>query len=206
MASTQPPAAASASLLRSRNYQIYILAFMGVVALMDQYLSAIEGTAIPYILAEYQIEAADFASLKSRFLIITFFVFALNALNDIFGRKPAMLALILLMGFSSLAIVLFTPTIMLFMVFYALAMFATVSNMWAIVVSEESPAERRARYTAIVFAISLIPVQAYLPVFLVQRLGLNWRWMYGITFIAMIPTLVLWLFMRVQGATMRRGL
>ena len=85
------------------------------------------------------------------------------------------------------------------MVFYALAMFATVSNMWAIVVSEESPAERRARYTAIVFAISLIPVQAYLPVFLVQRLGLNWRWMYGITFIAMIPTLVLWLFMRETG-------
>ena len=58
----------------------------------------IESTAIPYILAEYQIEAAEFAALKSRFLIVTFFVFALNALNDRFGRKSAMLVLILLLG------------------------------------------------------------------------------------------------------------
>ncbi len=199
MASTSALAPAPASMLRSRNYQLYILAFVGVVALMDQYLSAVESTAIPFVLAEYQIEAADFASLKSRFLIITFFVFALNALNDLIGRKPAILVLILLMGLSSLAIVLFTPTLMWFMTFYALAMFATVSNMWSIIVGEESPAVRRARYTVAVVAISLIPIQAYAPVFLVQRLGLNWRWIYGITFLVMLPVLVLWWFMRETG-------
>lgn len=199
MASTPQPAAAPTGLVRSRNYQIYILTFMGVVALMDQYLTTVESTAIPYLLAEYQIEAADFASLKARFLIITFFVFALNALNDLFGRKPAILVLILLMGLSSLAIVFFTPTLTLFMVFYALAMFATVSNMWSIAVGEESPADRRARYTAIVFAVGLLPVQAYLPVFVVQRLGLNWRWMYGVAFVIMIPALALWLFTKETG-------
>ncbi len=103
------------------------------------------------------------------------------------------------MGLSSLAIVLFTPTLMLFMTFYALAMFSTVSNMWSIVVGEESPADRRARYSAIVVSMSLIPIQAYAPVFLVQRLGLNWRWIYGIAFVVMIPTLVLWLFMKETG-------
>ncbi len=199
MASTPQPATAPTGVLRSRNYQIYIVAFMGVVALMDQYLSTVESTAVPYILAEYHIQAADFASLKARFLIITFFVFALNALNDLFGRKPAILALIMLMGLSALGIVLFTPTLMWFMVFYALAMFATVSNMWSITVGEESPANRRARYTAIVFAIGLLPVQAYLPVFVVQRLGLNWRWTYGVAFILLIPALGLWLFMKETG-------
>jgi len=190
---------ASDGFLRSRAYQFYIVGFMGMVALMDQYLSGVESTAIPYILAEYQIEAAEFAALKSRFLIVTFFIFALNALNDLVGRKPAMLVLILLLGLSSLAIVLFTPTLMLFMTFYALAMYATVSNMWAIVVGEESPATKRARFTAVVLVISLIPVQAFLPVLLVERLGLDWRWMFGIVFIVMIPALLLWFFMRETG-------
>jgi MFS family permease len=176
--------------LRSRAYQFYIVGFMGIVALMDQYLSSVESTAIPYILAEYQIEAAEFAALKSLFLIVTFFVFALNTLNDLIGRKPTVLVLILLLGLPSLAIALYTPTLMLFMTFYALAMYATVSNMWAIVVGEESPAAKRARFTAVVFVISLLPVQAFLPVLLVERLGLDWRWMYGITFIVMIPALL----------------
>jgi len=199
MATQNAPAQASAGFLRSRAYQFYIVGFMGMVALMDQYLSGVESTAIPYILAEYQIEAADFAALKSRFLIVTFFVFALNALNDLVGRKPAMLVLILLLGLSSLAIVLFTPTLLLFMTFYALAMYATVSNMWAIVVGEESPASKRARFTAAVLVISLISVQAYIPLFLVDRLELDWRWMYGSMFIVMIPALALWLFMRETG-------
>ncbi len=198
-APTLAPVPAPSGLLRGRTYQIYIVAFMGMVAMMDQYLSSIESTAIPYLLADYHITAAQFAALKARFLIVTFFVFGLNALNDLLGRKPAILVLILLMGVSSLGIVLFTPSLLWFMVFYAAAMFATVSNMWTIPVGEEAPAARRARYTATVFAISLIPLQAYVPLYLLQHLGLNWRWMYGITFVFMLPTLVTWLFMRETG-------
>ncbi len=37
-----------AGYLRSRGYHIYIVASMGIVALMDQYLSSVESTAIPY--------------------------------------------------------------------------------------------------------------------------------------------------------------
>ena len=59
------------------------------------------------------------------------------------------------------------------MTFYAVAMYATVSNMWAIVVGEESPATKRARFTAVVFVISLIPVQAFLPVLVVEQIGIE---------------------------------
>jgi MFS family permease len=100
------------------------------------------------------------------------------------------------MGLSSLAIVLYTPSIHLFMVAYTIALFATVSNMWTIPVSEESPAEKRAKYVSIVYVIGLIPLQALLPPLLMNTMGLNWKWMYGVMFIFMIPLIVMWFFMK----------
>jgi MFS family permease len=82
------------------------------------------------------------------------------------------------------------------MLFYTLAIFTTVSNMWAIPISEEAPAHARAKLVSVVYVIGLIPLQAILPPLLINRLGLDWKWMYGVMFILMIPVLVLWLFMR----------
>jgi MFS family permease len=193
---TKPIAARSAAQARSRGYLAYLIVLMGLIAVMDQYLSTIKTTAIPYVLQEYGIEASRFSGLEALYLIPTFFIFLLNGLNDMIGRRLAILLLILLMGLSSLAIVLFTPSLHLFMVFYAVAMFTTVSNMWTIPISEESPAERRAKIVAIVYVIGLIPLQALLPPLLVDILGLDWKWMYGAMFVLMIPVLVLWLFMK----------
>jgi MFS family permease len=120
----------------------------------------------------------------------------LNGLNDIIGRKPANLVLILLMGLSAIGVVFLAPSTHLFMTFYAVALFASVSNMWTIPVSEESPAEKRAKNVSIVYVIGLIPLQALLPPLLLDTLGLDWKWMYGIMFLFMIPVLVLWLFMK----------
>lgn len=181
---------------RSRNYLIYMMIFMGLVAIMDQYLSTIKTTALPYILEEYSIEASSFSYLEALFLAFTFLIFLLNGLNDIIGRKLSILILILIMGISAFGILYFTPNIYLFMAFYTIAIFATVSNMWTIPVSEESPAQKRAKYIAVVYIIGLIPLQALLPPLLVNTLGLSWKWMYGVMFIFMIPLLVLWAFMK----------
>ncbi|MHB8132580.1 MAG: MFS transporter [Anaerolineaceae bacterium] len=181
---------------RSRNYMIYMMIFMGTVAIMDQYLSTIKTTALPYILGEYGIEASQFSYLEALFLSFTFFIFLLNGLNDIIGRRLSILILIMIMGVAAFGILYFTPNINLFMVFYTLAIFATVSNMWTIPVSEESPAPKRAKYIAIVYIIGLIPLQAILPPLLVNTLGLSWKWMYGVMFLFMIPLLVLWFFMK----------
>lgn len=181
---------------KSRGYLIYLVILMGLIAVMDQYISTIRTTAIPYIIEEYGITATHFSGLEALYLIPTFFIFLLNGLNDMIGRKLANLVLILLMGLSTLVIVLFTPTLHLFMAFYAVAMFTTVSNMWSIPVSEESPAQQRAKIVAVVYVIGLIPLQALLPPLLINALGLDWKWMYGIMFVLMIPVLVLWLFMK----------
>ena len=182
--------------MRSRGYLVYLIVLMGLVAMMDQYLSTVKTTAIPYLLEEYGITAARFSWLEALYLISSFFIFALNGLNDIIGRKRAMLVLILMMGLSALGIVLWTPSLHLFMVFYAVVMFTTVSNMWSISISEESVAEKRAKNVAIVYVIGLIPLQALLPPLLIDTLGLDWKWMYGVMFLFMIPVLVMWFFMK----------
>jgi MFS family permease len=195
-ARSNDPEASGGHQTRSRSYLAYLIALMGLVAVMDQYLSTIKTTAIPYIIQEYAISASNFSWLEALYLISSFFIFVLNGLSDIIGRKLSILVLILLMGLSSIAIVLFAPSIHLFMAFYAVAVFTTVSNMWTIPVSEESSAERRAKNVSIVYVIGLIPLQALLPPFLLNTLGLSWKWMYGVMFVFMIPVLVLWLFMK----------
>jgi MFS family permease len=181
---------------RTRSYLVYLIILMGLVAVMDQYISTIKTTAIPLIIEEYGITASRFSWLESLYLAATFFVFLLNGLNDIIGRKLSILVLILLMGLSSLAIVFLTPTLHLFMVFYTVAMFTTVSNMWTIPISEESPAQQRAKYVSIVYVIGLIPLQAILPPLLMNVLGLDWKWVYGVVFVFMLPLLILWSFMK----------
>jgi MFS family permease len=185
--------------LRSRSYLVYLIILMGLVAVMDQYLSTVKTTAIPYILEEYGISASQFSWLEALYLISSFFIFVLNGLNDVLGRKWAILVLILMMGLSALGMVLLTPTIHLFMVFYAVVMYTTVSNMWSIPISEESSAESRAKNVSIVYVIGLIPLQALLPPLLVDTLGLDWKWMYGTMFLFMVPVLVMWLFMVETG-------
>ncbi len=181
---------------RNRKYLLFMIFFMGMVAVMDQYLSTIKTTAIPYILQEYNISASQFSYLEALYLAFTFLIFLLNGLTDIIGRRFSILILILIMGLSSLGVLLWTPTINMFMIFYTLAIFATVSNMWTIPVSEESPAQKRAKYTAIVYIIGLIPLQSLFPPLLMNTLGLNWKWMYGIMFLFMLPLIVMWFFMR----------
>lgn len=180
---------------RTRGYIIYLVILMGMIAIMDQYLSIIETTAIPNLLQEYSVTDAEYAWWKALYFIPTFLIFLLNGLTDIIGRKYSLLILIVLFGVGSIGIVYATPSFHLYMLFFSIIIFATVSNMWAIPITEEAPAEKRAKYVSIVYFLSLIPLQALIPPIL-SRLGLNWKWMYGVMFLFMIPVLLMWFFMK----------
>lgn len=180
---------------RTRGYIIYLVILMGMIAIMDQYLSIIETTAIPNLLKEYSVTDAEYAWWKALYFIPTFLIFLLNGLTDIIGRKYSLLILIVLFGVGSIGIVYATPSFHLYMLFFSIIIFATVSNMWAIPITEEAPAEKRAKYVSIVYFLSLIPLQALIPPIL-SRLGLNWKWMYGVMFLFMIPVLLMWFFMK----------
>ncbi|HET59889.1 MAG TPA: MFS transporter [Chloroflexi bacterium] len=182
--------------LPGRNYMLYLILLMGMVALMDQYIGTVKTTALPYILEEYQIDGPRFSYWEGLYLAATFFIFLLNGLTDMIGRKWSIFVLIVIMGVTSLGIVLFAPTFHTFMIMYTLATFATVSNIWSMPISEESPAENRAKYVAVTYIIGLIPLQAILPPIIINQLGLSWKWMYGVMFLFMLPVLLFWTRMR----------
>ena len=161
--------------LRSRNYIAYLIILMGLVAIMDQYIAAVKTTAVPYIVEEFGVAAEEFSFWEGIYLSFTFLIFLLNGLIDMIGRKWAIFVLIVIMGVTSLGIVFLAPTFHLFMVMYTLATFATVSNIWTIPVSEESPAEKRAKNVSIAYIIGLLPLQAILPPILIDTLGLDWK-------------------------------
>ena len=181
---------------RSRGYIGYLAVLMTIIALMDWYISTIKMTALPSILKEYNMTPAQFSWTESLFLIPTFLVFLLNGLNDIIGRKWSVLILMLLMGTSCISIVYFTPSFFMFMTFYAVAMLTTVSNMWAIPIGEESKAANRGKMVGLVYTLGMIPLSALLPSLLVDKLGLDWRWMYGVMFFMMMVGIILWFFMK----------
>ncbi len=181
---------------RSRGYIAYLAILMTIVALIDWYISGIKATALPYIIKEFNMTPAQFSWTESLFLIPTFLVFFLNGLNDIIGRKLSILILMLLMGISCICIVYFTPSFLMFMTFYAVAMLTTVSNMWAIPIGEEARAANRGKMVALVFTLGMIPLSALLPSLLIDKLGLDWRWLYGVVFFMMMVGIILWLFMK----------
>jgi len=181
---------------RSRGYIVYLAALMTIVALMDWYISTIKTTMLPYALKEFNLAPAQFAWTESLFLIVTFLVFLLNGLVDIIGRKWSVLILMLMMGLSCICIVYFSSSFFLFMCFYAIAMLTTVSNMWAIPIGEEAKAANRGKVVALVYTLGMIPLSAILPSILVDKLGLDWKWMYGVMFFVMIIGIILWFFMK----------
>jgi MFS family permease len=180
---------------QTKRYVLYLIILMGMIAIMDQYLSFIETNAIPFLTTEFHVSSADYSFWKAVYFIPTFFIFLLNGLTDIIGRKFSLLLLILMFGIPSVAMVFWTPSFHLYMLFFAMITFATVSNMWTIPISEEAPADKRAKYVSLVYFISLIPLSALLPR-IVIGLGLNWRWMYGAMFLFMIPVIIMWAFMK----------
>ena len=119
---------------------------------------------------EYGISAPAFSGLEALVLIPTFFIFAFNSLADVIGRRLTILLLVLGLGLSCLAILLWTPTLPWFLFFYAAATFFTVSNLWTVPASEEAPAVRRARLVALVYVIGQLPLTAILPPLLVGKL------------------------------------
>ncbi|MHA1473621.1 MAG: MFS transporter [Promethearchaeota archaeon] len=181
--------------VRSKGYMTFLIIFMGLIALLDNYLSLIETDAIPYIIAEFEITLPVFLLWQGLFGIVAFFVFILSWFADIWGRKIGILILILVMSISALLIGLIGDTYLwVFFIFYAILILGTNVNLWTIPISEESPAKNRAINGSVAFLIGLIPLYAVIGNPIAKNLG--WTWMYGLFGIFGLVILVLWFFMK----------
>jgi len=179
--------------VRSKNYIWGLTIFMGLIGLLDQYTSLVEGPLLPFIIAEFGINEQEFALWQGIFGIITFAVFFIAWFSDAFGRKKGILLLILILGISDF-LILFAGNFFLFMFLYAIAIMGTLSNLWEIPITEEAPAERRGLYGSIAFLLALIPIYALFADDIATAIG--WRWGYGIMFFLMLALLIPWYFMK----------
>ena len=174
---------------RSRGYTIFLVVFMGLISQMDQYLSLIEGPAVPLIIKEFGVSRSEFAFWQGIFGLVTFSVIFLAYISDAFGRKRGVISLILLMGVPILGIIFLSFNLLLFFIFYALVITGTLSNMWELPIVEESKPEKRGLYGGLAYLMGLIPLYALLGTDIAESLG--WRWAYGIMFFYMLGLLVL---------------
>jgi MFS family permease len=171
--------------LRSTKYQWYIVIFMGLVGFLDNNLNLMEGQVITNIVDYYTLPSeAFFAFWQGIFGIATFSVFILSWFTDAFGRKKGIFVLVLLMGIPSILIPILAVNIWIFFILYTILITGTISNIWEIPVSEESPAKKRGTYGGIATLISLIPLYAIIGDDIAEALG--WQWSYGIFFFVMV--------------------
>lgn len=181
--------------VRSKGYMTYLIVFMGLIALVDQYLSLIETTAVPYIMAHFGITLAEFARWQGLFGLVAFAVFILSWFADIWGRKIGILILLLMMSVSAILIGLIGATsLWVFFIFYSILILATNANLWTIPISEESPAKNRAINGSVAFLVGLLPLYAVLGDPIAAAFG--WPWMYGAFGIFGLVVMVLWFFMK----------
>ncbi|NHI93640.1 MAG: MFS transporter [Candidatus Lokiarchaeota archaeon] len=187
---------------RSNKYVAFIVIFMGLIALLDQYLNLVETAIIDDIILEYflvndQTTQGFFQLWQGIYGIIGFFVFFISWLSDAYGRRKGLLVLILVMGIPAVLIP-FTPAgpmgFHFFMILYGIVIMGTLSNVWEIPVTEESPPKKRGLYGSLAFLIGLIPIYAIIA----PRIAsiFSWKWAYGIMGILMVVCLILLYFMK----------
>lgn len=182
---------------RSKGYMIFIIIFMGLVGIMDTYLATIEGVAFYYVMEEFNLLPAELALWQAIYGTLAFSVFLLGWFSDTYGRKKGMLALLLVMGIPALLIGMLHYLFLsfhLFMILYGIIMTGTVSNMWEIPISEESPPKKRGMYGGIVTLLSIIPISMFFGVAIAENFG--WQWTFGVMFFYMLGLLIFLFFMK----------
>jgi MFS family permease len=117
-------------------------------------------------------------------------VFFLSFFADRYGRKKGILGLILLMGIPTIFVVFFSTNFFVFMLFYAIIITGTLSNMWELPIVEESDPQKRGTYGGIAYLIGLIPLYVIFGSIIINLLG--WRWTYGIMMFYMVIMIILW--------------
>ena len=181
---------------RSKKYMYFLVTFMGLIALVDNYLSLIETEAINSISTFFGYsDNTTMLYWIGIFGVLAFLVFLIGGLADLWGRKIGILVLLILMSGSALLIgIVGTRSQWIFLGLYAVVILGTNVNLWTIPISEESVPKKRALNGSIAFLIGLIPLYALFGDNIDQALG--WQWMYGLMGAFGLVLIIPWFFMK----------
>ncbi|MBT4092229.1 MAG: MFS transporter [Deltaproteobacteria bacterium] len=130
-------------------YMIFLFSYMMLYEFFDTYTTSYYSIVVSYIQADFGMDHSQWYGIMAIASLGMFVVLINQLLADIIGRKPMMIIVFLGMGVASL-ILFMSKTITGFALgFFLLWMFFS-SDIWVIIVSEEAPREKRARYTYLV--------------------------------------------------------
>lgn len=131
------------------SYALFLFVYVILYEFFDTYSTSYYTAVVSYIQADFQIDHAQWYAVMALASLGMFLAVFIQFLADIIGRKPMLIAVFFGMGLSSLIMYL-SRSIAQFMAGFFLLWAFFSSDIWVIVVSEESPKESRARYASLV--------------------------------------------------------
>jgi len=192
----------------TRPYLIFLFSYMMMYSFFDTYTTSYYSVVVSFIQADFGIDHSQWYSIMAVASLGMFAVLVIQYLTDVVGRKPMMMVVFFGMGFASL-ILFMSKTVTGFTVgFFLLWMFFS-SDIWVILMAEEAPKEKRARYTYLVSffgALGAIAIPISRDIFITSEASTDpslWR---GMTYLAMaaIPISLLGLRMKETSAFKQR--
>lgn len=133
----------------ARPYLIFLFSYMMLYEFFDTYTTSYYSVVVSYIQADFGMDHSQWYGIMAIASLGMFAVLINQFLADIIGRKPMMIVVFLGMGIASMILFMSKSATGFALGFFLLWMFFS-SDIWVIVVSEEAPREKRARYTYLV--------------------------------------------------------
>ncbi|MCP4760534.1 MAG: MFS transporter [archaeon] len=167
----------------TRGYFILFIVFMILYEMQDTYTSNYLRMVVDSIYLDLDIGDIQWYLIFGIASLGLFVVPVIQYLSDIVGRKPVMIFIFFGMGIASL-ILFFSQDIIQFTIGFFLLYVFFSSDMWIIIVSEEVPKEKRAKYIFLISflgTIGAIAIPVSQQIFVDPNVPASWR---GMTYFA----------------------
>ena len=132
-----------------KTYVLFLIAYLFIYEFFDTYCTSYYTAVVSYIQADFKIDHSQWYMVMALASLGMFLAMFSQLFADVFGRKLMMITVFFGMGLSSLIMYLSQSKVQFIAGFFLLWVFFS-SDIWVIVVSEESPKEKRARYASLV--------------------------------------------------------
>lgn len=133
-------------------YLLFLIGYLILYEFFDSYSTSYYSAVVSYIQADFQITSSTWyyvIGFASAGMILAWFI---QFLADIIGRKPVLIFVFFGMGLASV-LMYFSRTIGQFGVGFFLLWVCFSSDIWIIVLSEESPEAKRARHASLIAVV-----------------------------------------------------
>ena len=140
---------------RSKKYMLFVIFYMILYESFDTYTCSYYFNIASYVEADFGITHSIWLFMLSIASTGYFFSIVMHFLADKVGRKPMMIVVFLGMGISSFLLGFAREPVSFTIFLFFMYIFFT-SDIWGIIMSEEAPKDKRARYSSIILVLGMV--------------------------------------------------